>query len=668
MSNIYDQVAGLAKDATLEEVTATLNSGASFSVEGEDSPVIAKQSIDAVAALFANKHVSSSELTTQAKSHPASEISAGMYSVEGFDQYDLSPMAISVAANAAGIEESAFMTSAFPIINTTKPTIELRVNNVEVYSLVSREGNDLKSENRRSLSRAYLEPEILDSDDLKLVPAIVTGAGDNSALFADSNYGAAKEESVGGNTVNTNYLKPGQNFNVFKNSELPGVLSSQFNSLDMLNPNLRVTALRLGFTDPNGGSAIHEGFDFEIGSTNPAVFTKAAEGDEYQLALNKSMSLVIDPTTQTNTGVDSTILQHLRDSNATAEFKVQLSGSANLRTSEVVVYINDVKLNKVYQGGAEVAATETVYTDLVAILNGLDVMGVVGYKINPTHSNSAIRQFGTIVGSRAYHKTYRVGPQAPITAFTHNNSAAGGGSEAVNRTNAASIAETQRGRLHTGALRALSAFNDFLSANKDAVNNAEDATTEFGISGVIIKPTYVTQEVDLTGVEVRTEKGRYDDVAARFINTVITTIQSMYMKGNVGPIMSKYFKGQKPVFSATASARMVDFLGRSDRIDNTRIKTDDFEVQFISDNANIVDGKVFIYLSNYDAAEGVYLTPGVTAVMGTPVRRSDNMTIAGANGVKVDMLQPYYEFINVTPLMGLVTYAQGDLDELFNSA
>lgn len=329
---------------------------------------------------------------------------------EAFDGQNLEgAVKYSMGFNIAVTKQDAFSELFFPILlidhNTAAINVEVTVPNIYESVLIPRDGKAAENRfNKRPLIKIYRDTSLLRLEENRLIPHL--DANTESAL--DKDLATVNKEK--GVDITTAPLLAGEERPILYMSQTEKQLAEgKHDNTDAMDRTIRLTNIYLELKGTVGGNAVTEVIKYDVSKTPTNNFTFTTQGHSKELAMQFSASDIVINTSNTSlwNGNASTILDTL-PTNHSVRLKLMLAGDANVETGNVAVYgkgsikILDIK----NAAGSYIVESDPVYTTIKnTIENNLKFRS---YDVDAWHTNSNLRNTGTLTGADTFNTLYSV--------------------------------------------------------------------------------------------------------------------------------------------------------------------------------------------------------------------------------------------------------------------
>lgn len=460
-------------------------------------------------------------------------------SLESFDDQEINKYKeFSVAFNVLASRQDAFGEALFPtqVASADQAGLEGRINRAIVFRPATRNSTgaamDLKE---RNLIEGYADDSVLSSDVTRIYPMVTAGAEGN---FVDTGLVANQSIVVEGQSIDTNYLAFGKEFDIIGLSQTDAVIRNgapdHTDALDRAPAMDKILVNLVVNNDPGTGVvATPTPVEFDVRHLGRSEFIPQREGDtENQLALN--FPLVGLRVTGATTAVDGSALpadfKALLDAGVELVLGTTLTGGANLRSG--LVGANATELTVVAAYAPDGTQLDLGAGAAAAALAGIVSMTAVGYKVEAYRSNLNLRSEGHLLDTRTYAELYPAQLGAPLTSQKAISTDAGkNGALLEVLVNAARI------RTSNNAVVVLQNFAALMKGLVSPTTHTVPASSvqDFGLGRFLITPYYQEKDLDLTaGLNSTKAHERAKDVQGVIVNTIRSLAYDMFQACGYG--------------------------------------------------------------------------------------------------------------------------------------
>ena len=490
------------------------------------------------------------------------------------------------------------------------------------------------------LMRAMRNPKLLQKDRTLCVPVV---RGNNLTRFVDAAVIPAYDRIIDGQAVHTAPLKFGVESGLRglcqTDAELAGGIANQTDTLD---PTIIVEHVYVQIGDDilKFNTGVHASFNF----------TYAPQGQDKARILNASTkSLRIKPDTTDFAGAALVSLGALATSGYTAIVEMDVSGSANIETTNIVCYGNKLKLVKVLDStGEEVPSSNANYVAIAAAFNDADTK-MLGFDAKAYKSNVNMRERGDFIDRTRFTMLYEVPLLSPVTAQRPVNSDAstdGGDYEA--------LVQHTRFRQNNEAVTAIFASCDVLSAQCPMLGENDDPSPDLGPARYHVKPTFIhDRAVDMaTLVDSLSSSTRTADLRSALVNRIREIALQMYISSEYQAAALALGLQGKPVLNIATDVKTHTYLMIEGDL---RTLSEKFDYRIVSTIDERMEGKIFLSFGVYDESrnQAPHLLNFGNCVWAPEVVLA--ATVSGGESVRKEtMVQPRWRFVMISPVAALL--------------
>lgn len=438
--------------------------------------------------------------------------------MENFDDRDnRNAKVTSVAYNLNAAQQNEFGETFFPTVTISNDMVGIAVS-IRLISVIkdfTRNADaSLADFRRRNVVRALIDHTILKNDTNKLVPQY---KAQTQQWFATSIGSFSKE--VEGVTHTTGALKINTRIGDLIALGYPEQTPHALNQGDTLDTSIEVAAVYVVV----GSNKIR----LSLSGFKRTGFLAAPEDDTRLQNLNFDVkTLSIKPTTtQFNNAALVGDLATAVTNKWTIQLRISLTGNVSVSTGEIVVNGNSLEVVRILDEDNNTVSLASGVGQ--AIANAITKDSIVGYDINARTANLNRRQRGQIMDTTVYNQVWTVPLRSPITYPRPVN--------ATSETDAADLAvliSTTHARTSNEAVSTLFDAADALS-EYDKVGRISDLDEippeRFGVTRLLVRPTYKYAAVDLTTViQNSASHEKEKDIAAEIMLHIKNVAYEMY--------------------------------------------------------------------------------------------------------------------------------------------
>lgn len=495
---------------------------------------------------------------------------------------------------------------------------------------------------RTNLIRAYADHTVLESDGILAIPVWNNG---NKGLFVSAATIAPVSRSRKTETFQTSYLKNGVELDLIGISQTPNEVARGV--ADQTYALQRDISLQDALVTVGADL-----LNFKLTGLNRSAFTQAAQGETHDMNLVFSTtSLMIDTNTtlvDNVTAPTEAAIVAIQAAGASAFLAMEASGRVNIHTGKFRVTAISISVSKVVDAnGVELASSDRMVTDLVALINGAVIEGwnVRAFMCPCNLSVECIQVLNDCYTEEHYiphtctlttKRCLNHGEQTDIDDLIHLSK--------VKMENSAA----------THLLNTVADLEDLYKAAR-----LDERPEVLGIGRLYVRPSFLKKTLDMTTVSTRRAGERREDIRAMLNDAIAEVASRLYTTADMPAARCHLRTGDtsKPIVTVTTSLHIGSYLAQSGQFSSM---SDVFDVRLITSPDRRFDqndvGKVVITFSNYasDAATefdplswgAVVTAPEVVYNVNRPIGR------AFVNEV---LVSPRYKFINGLPVAGVIT-------------
>ena len=430
----------------------------------------------------------SGEITTVVGLEGMTDAFTRRIGIENFDDRDnRNAKVTSVSYNLNAAQQNEFGETFFPTVTISNDMVGVAVS-VRLISVIkdfTRNADaTLADFRRRNVVRALLDHTILRNDSNKLVPQYKA----QTAAHFSTEIGSFTKE-VEGVDHTTGALKINTRIGDLIALGYPEQTAHSLNQGDTLDPSISVASVYITV----GANKIR----LSLKGYRRAGFLAAPEDDTRLQNLNLDLrTLAIRPNTlQFNNSALVGDLVPLVTNKWSVSLHLGLTGNVSVSTGEIKVDGTELSVINIFDEDGN--AVSTTAGPGKAIADAITKNSIVAYDVDARLSNLNRRQRGQIMDTTVYNQVWTVPLRSPITYPRPVN--------ATNETDAADLAvlvSTTHARTSNEAVTTLFDAADMLSEYDNIGRQDLDTIPpeRFGIARLLVRPTYKSQEVDLTTV------------------------------------------------------------------------------------------------------------------------------------------------------------------------
>ena len=619
------------KDVSIEDIRVQADAAAQAALLATNPKAVLSQEISPYSSERSNHVVLGS---------PLKGMDRRTLAIESFDDTELDSMITSTTTyNMFAASPSEFVRANFPIIvmgakdTGFKSTAHLRY----VQDDVNRDVNGKVSTfNRRSLTRAAIDPTILSTNKLKVIPVWRTAAADK---FIDVAVAPTVDIVHEGQDITTSWLKPGVRGDIIGLSQTNDELAKgQRNYTDQLDPDNQLSDILIKV----GNDLI----SFNVEGVTTSAFSKSPQEGGYLMNLSfNANSIQIDKLTKDYIGGALDTLSPVVTGELTLKLSIECSGNIDIDTGEYVVYGLRVEVNKVYNStNDEIPLTSAPASTIVGLFADA---AIVGFKLNCSMSNSNHRVRGDTIGNSSYTEERYVRLGSPITVLRPTN-------YERDSSDLATLISTTHLRMAHEAVRKMGEVSDTLRAYTK-VGIYEERPEILGLGRLYVKPTHIEENIDvLASINSITSHERSEDIKAVLVNILRDTVTRMYIESEMlaAKAVIEPTSNSKPTVTISTDPYIASYLYESG---DERLLTDMFNAKVVTSPHEDMVGKMYIVFSDYSEtrnSKANLLSFGNCAYSPEVVF---NLQVTRGNATTKELsVYPRFEMINNCPVLGLI--------------
>lgn len=526
-SSVRDHLSAVAKSIGLESMlddegketgrnNARLDAGASAAVSISSSNLRAftSRTFEAPVALAGARN---GEITSVVGLEGMNDAYTRRVALENFDDRDnRNAKVTSVSYNLNAAQQNEFGETFFPTVTISNDMVGVAVS-IRLISVIkdfTRNADaSLADFRRRNVVRALLDHTILRNDSNKLVPQWKPQTQANFSTRIGS-----FTKVIEGVTHTTGALKINTRIGDLISLGYPEATSHALNQGDTLDPSISVAAVYVVL----GSNKIR----LNLSGFRRAGFLAAPEDDTRLQNLNLDLrTLSIRPNTlQHNAAALVDELLPVVTNKWTVQLRLNMTGNVSVSSGEIVVHGNALEVvNIIDEDGNPVDMTVGAAKAIVDLVNK---DAIDSYDIDARLSNLNRRQRGQIMDTTVYNQVWTVPLRSPITYPRPIN--------ATNETDAADLAvlvSTTHARTSNEAVTTLfeaaDAFSEYQNLGKTDLDTIPPE--RFGISRLVLNPTYKYKEVNLVNIIQNAKSHEKEkDISAEIVLNLKNLAYEMY--------------------------------------------------------------------------------------------------------------------------------------------
>ena len=618
-------------------------------------PNIARQSLSSL------KDVSSKGAVVVGNNSIVDMVMPGELSTEAFDDQAINnAIYYSVAYNFAAARQDAFGEAFFPTI-VVDPTHSGILVETEVISLMSEVERTLdgtpnkKAFNKKVITKAIYDNDLLDNNRNKVVPVYVAGTNDD--IFVTSH---TFTDETSGTVVKSAPLKFGKEFNLLGISQTAALLAKgTMDQTDTLDRTINLDNLFITISGKDGsGSDISELIKVPVSIFPLSNFTYATQDHWKDMKLNFTTSSIVlnSSTVKTVSEEASAILGALNAANHKFKIEVKIHGDANVEYGDVTVYASSIKLVEVRNAAGDlILETDPTYADFKAIF---DTLELTGYTLEAYRTNSNLRTNGQLVTNDKYSQIYNV----PLRSGFSVMLPVGNGAKELSPDTLSSLISYSGIKVNMSAVRKLTEFAAILKMVTNNGTNKEVELDTIGRHHVYPYANEVTFALSAYVDSLRSND-REEDIRAALITNIKNEAIKMGIESNyniVYDVMRGSMGGKKTVVVGT-DPRIEQYLTKDG---NNRIElSSTLDAVIVSSNNPSIAGKMYMSFSIYDDQRNVAVQPlSFGAHLWAPTVATD--IVVTQSGSTRRAINTVPRFLHIVNLPILSTFVVSDIDEV----
>ena len=560
--------------------------------------------------------------------------------IESYDDKSTDAMVeYSATFNLFAPNPGAFVAANFPVITIDPSQTGLKISADLLYvqsDAIRSTSGDPTDFNRRSLTRATVDPSILQPDVTRIIPVHRLESADKFALPANLPVRTIVYDEV---SIDTAPLAFGKRMDLIALSQDDRLVSRGVMGLeDQLDVDIQLISVYIKVGDDViklGTKGITT--SRFVGGRQEAVTGMNLNFGSDHLLITKDTTDVADAALVTLAAVGTSDLK--------VRIRLGVNGNADIDSGQVVVHANEIAVTRVFDAAGE--ELDLTAAPALAIVGLFDTAEFLGYELYATRSNTDLRQRGHIIGNTTYVEEYFVGLGSPITAIrpintTHDDSDLRG------------LIAASHIRMTGEAVDKLVETSEILAAL--TTTGVNDFPEVLGIGRIYVRPTFIQEYVDVS--EQVTTQNSYEtirDISALLINIVKDTAARMFIESNMA--------GAKSVLNPSGNVKTT-----------VVISTSSYIASYLSSpvNSNALEDKLFKYIVVHDANAKLYGKIHLTFHHITDTRNTEpnilsfgcmpyvpdvvfnlNITRNGQHSREL-CVHPRHKAIVLSPIMGLI--------------
>ena len=568
----------------------------------------------------------------------------------GFETYDESAnknaIQYTVAYNMLAGRQNKFGELFFPTVTCSADNIGVAVtiHLTQVVDDFKREiSGALAKYNRKNVIRAMIDASILKNDLTRIIPV---HRAQSVAKFVANGVVAPAAVLLEGESINTAPLAIGVEMDILSMSSTDTLVAAgAMDITDAIDPDFRLENVYISVT---------VGADTDVFRIPTSILAGnnfvAMVQDNYkrQQLTFSTRTVAFNSTTKTATGAAPVALASIATNNLQLQLGLDLSGSVNVETGDLVVYGNAVKLLSTVSLASGLVL-DPAQAPALALNTAFATAKIVGYDIKGYRTNSNRRQRGQLLTTTQYSQQWAVPLRSPITSLKPVN--------ADQQADTADLATLVAGTFARTSNEAVTTILLTAGMLKDHMQHAipGGATPEIlGVARMLLEPTYFTEELDVATVinsVVSHEKAA--DIQAVMAQKIRDIIYRLYRDSSYQAVVESQaggVNGEPTVLIGTdpMTARYLMVDG------DNRLAGPDFKFEVVTTPDERMQGKIVIAFGYPEQSNNTFnpmhfgamlWVPEVTLVI--PISRNGQIS-------RELTVQPRFRHVVNVPVMGLL--------------
>lgn len=560
--------------------------------------------------------------------------------VEAYDDKNMDKMIeYSATYNLFAPNPGQFVSANFPVITIDPSQTGLHVSADLLYvqtDAIRKTSGDITEFNRRSLTRATIDPSILQPDVTRIIPVVRTESLDK---FADPTNLPARTIVYNETPIETAPLLFGKRMDLIALSQDDRLVTRGIMGLeDQLDVDIQLTAMYVKIGDdviklPTKGITTSR----FVGSRQEATTGMNLNFTSDHILINADTTDVSDSALVTLAAIAGNDLK--------VRIRLGASGSADIDSGTTVVHANEIEVARVYDSANE--ELDLTAAPALAIANLIAGAEFLGYELYATRSNTDLRQRGHIIGNHTYVEEYFVGLGSPITAIRPVNTSR-------DDTDLRGLIAASHIRMTGEAVNTLVETAEILAQlTTTGINDFPDV---LGIGRLYVRPTFLAEYVDVAAqVTTQNSHSTIRDVSSLLINVVKDTTARMFIESGMVAAKSVLnpIGNVKTTVVVSTSSYIASYL--SSPASQSILEDKLFKYIIVHDANAQLHGKIYLTFHHIDETRNTAPNPlsfGCMAYMPDVVFNL-NITRNGSHNREL-CVHPRHKAIVLSPVMGLI--------------
>lgn len=485
------------------------------------------------------------------------------------------------------------------VISPDQAGLEVNLTLLRLYDEVQHQtSGSLASFNFKNILRAYRDYTVLKNDATDIVPVYQASSAshfmDINLLVGTPNLNAngVFDKEVGGETVETAPLKPGDRLNLLGISQTAGLLAKGImDETDAIDNAPYLDSIYVHLADDGATPpADVDLLKLSVKGLPGANFTYGPQGDYRNLILMMDTdSLVIDNPVCLDGAAPSQVTW---PAGYSARIHIEASGQIQMQTGRTVVYITRFDLAGVFDSNNNpVPSSAAAYGAIQTIISNASV---VGYDLDANRTNTNRRQRGQLIDVNVQTTLYPVRLRAPVSSIKPIGYGEDGDVRAIEALNT-----TTRIRTSKDAITALLDAANTLAAWQALPNTNGELPEILGVGRYVVKPYYAAETLDLTTiVDSVMSSNRDEDIRAALMGKILNHAYRMWSESEYSAAFESLVgNGTRPTIIVATDTVTYRYLVPAD---GAEISTKNFDVRIAADLDERLSGKIFISFGVFD--------------------------------------------------------------------
>lgn len=541
------------------------------------------------------------------------------------------------AANQTGVDQLFFPST---LGDPSSPILSRKLTVPVIQQDITRnpDGN-LTSFGYRSLLRSHRNHTMLSNDSTRVYPIV---RASTTARLVPNAVVPHKTVKIDGVDSLTAPLLFGERYDLLGISQPDNMMARGLNdATDVLHAAASLDVIYLEVA-PNKVVGIN------VRDMMSSAFVESASGRDRTMVLTfNATGVAINKYTLTQ---DGTALGTFAGLNLADGWMVRLditaSGSLNLATGDMEVYLNNIRVSSVTNPARELRAPET--PEYIAAKAAVEDIVGIGYDQYTRRSNINRRQIGLLLEQITFSQVFPVPYGAPISIQRPTDEQS---HETLTVNNL--IYATKVLSIHNAVTR-LFETRDRLRERQTNPNDGNTFDEILGIGALAVRPAYIEASLDMpTIVDSLSSSDRRDDIAATFENIIRNIGYQLYVKSEISSAADYYLgANRKPILKVATSPVIAQYLSG---MTNTTHEDVTFEVKVGVDITDRMQDRIFITL-HYDGADDNQYNPcqfGFRAIY-PEVVAARNPTFRNGAQSNILTVTPHFEHFVTMHVLGYV--------------